>query len=181
MAAAIVTVLTETALVAQFLYDLRGAGVLADGHLHAARCWLSACCWSGCWRLVRRTAAPVLVLGGAAVVVYFASAAALGAVGREEVRLRGPRSATRSRGAVRRTKSYGGRQRRPAAPARPLRRASCVSHVPRCVSARPGRGAVGLVAVAAARRIVEHTLPDRTTGRRFHRTPSQPCRLESQR
>jgi O-antigen/teichoic acid export membrane protein len=86
MAAAIVTVLTETALVAQFFYDLRANGLLAERRATYGRTLATVGVLYAGMLAANSLSLSVLVLGGAAIILYFASAAAFGAVGRQEAR-----------------------------------------------------------------------------------------------
>jgi O-antigen/teichoic acid export membrane protein len=84
MAAAIVTVLTETALVAQFFYDLRSTGLLSERRATYGRTLLSVGVLFVGLVAASVLSWPVVVLGAVAVVVYFVSSILLGAVGRQE-------------------------------------------------------------------------------------------------
>jgi O-antigen/teichoic acid export membrane protein len=86
MAAAIVTVLTETALVAQFFYDLRADGLLAERRATYGRTLVAVGVLLAGLLAIHSLSLPVLMVGGAAAIVYITSAAALGAVGRQEAR-----------------------------------------------------------------------------------------------
>ena len=87
MAAAVVTVITEMLLVAQYFIALRGAGILAHRQDTYGRTLLAVAVLLASLATLREWSFPVIVVGLAAVTTYMGAAFVVGAVGRDELRL----------------------------------------------------------------------------------------------